>query len=251
MTGSRARSVSLSTQRMLAAGLAAAALAAGAAGCGSTSGGTGGSTAANPLASLSGAQIADKAVANLSKASSVHVAGTVTSSGQKIGLDLRLSHGKGCVGSMTLGGKGSFRLIAIGKKVWLKPNRKFWHSFGGSDPAVLKLLSGKYLKTTMSGQMGGLAKICDPAELAGAFHEKGGHLTKGPVTTVAGQPAIKLTDNGDSSYAYVSATSTPQLLQIAQPGSDGGQVNFTGYGDPVTLSPPPAAQTLDGKKYGF
>jgi hypothetical protein len=33
--------------------------------------------------------------------------------------------------------------------------------------------------------------------------------------------------------------------------SSGGRIDFTGYGSPVTLTPPPASETLDGAKYGF
>jgi hypothetical protein len=49
----------------------------------------------------------------------------------------------------------------------------------------------------------------------------------------------------------VSAASTPELLRIVSPGKSGGQLDFTDYGAPVSLQAPPAAQTLDGKKYGF
>jgi len=256
MTGMRARSVTLGTRRLLAGGLAAAALAAGAAGCGSAASGSGSSPAAgssaSPLARLSAEQIGKQAIANLGKASSVHVAGVVSDSGDRIALDLHLQGSHGCTGSMTLGAKGSVQLILIGKKVWLKPDKKFWRSFGGTSPAVLKMFAGKYLKTTLSGGMGGLGKLCKSSALAQAFQiDDSADLVKGPATTINGQPAIKLTDSGDSAAAYVSTTSSPQLLRLSSPGKDGGRLDFTDYGEPVTVTPPPAAQTLDGKKYGF
>jgi hypothetical protein len=254
MTGSRARSVTLATRRIMAAGLAATALAAGAAGCGSASGGTGTTTAGqtDPLAKLSADEIGSKAIANLSKAASVHVAGVVSDSGDRIGLNLHLQGSHGCVGSMGLGSKGSVRLILIGKKVWLKPDQKFWHAVGGTSASVLKIFKGKYLKTTLSSGLGGLAKLCHPSELASAFQiDNSAGLAKGPTSTINGQNAIKLSETGDSAAAYVSVASSPQLLRLVSPGKNGGKLDFTGYGAPVTLRPPPAAQTLDGKKYGF
>ena len=263
MTVSGARSVSLAARRTLAAALAATALAGGAAACGSaSSGGSGGSSAgsssagsgsASPLASLSGKQIGDQALANLGKAKSVHVAGQVSSSGEQIKLNLKLLRAHGCTGSMTLVGKGSFLLTMIGKTVWIKPDSQFWNNFGGSNAAALKILRGKYLKTTKTSQLGGLSQLCQPSSLAGAFQDnkKTGGLVKGPATTINGQRAIKLTDSGDSAAAYVSAVSTPELLRIVSPGTSGGQLDFTDYDAPVSLQQPPASQTLDGKKYGF
>ncbi|HEU5420669.1 MAG TPA: hypothetical protein VFV41_23485 [Streptosporangiaceae bacterium] len=258
MTRSRPGPVTPAARRLMAAGLAAAAMAAGAAGCSTASSGTGSGSGtaaaaqADPLAALSADQIGHRAVANLGKARSVHVTGRVSDSGQRIGLNLRLLRSHGCVGSMNLAGKGSFRLVLIGKTVWLKPDSRFWRSFGGTNPAVLKILSGKYLKTTLSSTLGGLAQLCHPSALARAFeNNKGTGLVKGPATTIDGQHAIKLTDSGDSAAAYVSVTSSPELLRIVSPGPNGGTLDFTGYGAPVTLRPPPAAQTLDGRKYGF
>jgi hypothetical protein len=258
MTVSGARSVTAAARRTLAAALAATALAGGAAACGSASSSGGsssgsGSGSASPLASLSGKQLGDQALTNLGKAKSVHVAGQVSSSGEQIKLNLKLLRAHGCTGSMTLVGKGSFRLTMIGKTVWIKPDSQFWNNFGGGNAAALKILRGKYLKTTKTSQLGGLSQLCQPSSLAGAFQDnkKTAGLVKGPATTINGQRAVKLTDSGDSAAAYVSAVRTPELLRIVSPGKSGGQLDFTDYGAPVSLQQPPASQTLDGKKYGF
>ena len=69
----------------------------------------------NPLAGLTADQIATKAEADLKAASSVHIAGPVTDSGQTYVLDLTIGP-KGCTGTMASPGKGSFRLLKIGKR---------------------------------------------------------------------------------------------------------------------------------------
>jgi hypothetical protein len=231
------------------AALASAFLAAGAAGCGGPASTSAGSKA-NPLATLSADQIASKAVADLRTATAVHVAGSVTDSGQPIGLNLTLVHGKGCDGSMSMQNRGSFLLIMIGTAVWLQPDEKFWKSVGGSDPAVLKILAGKYMKTSAKGGLAQLGQLCDPSKLLGSLKNTTG-LVKGKNATISGQPALQITDGAKSGFVYVSVSARPQLLRITSTGSSSGQLDFTGYGTPVTLTAPPASQTLDGAKYGF
>jgi hypothetical protein len=68
---------------------------------------------------------------------------------------------------------------------------------------------------------------------------------------ISGQPALQLTDGAKPGSVYVSVSGRPQLLRVVSTGSNGGQLDFTGYGTPVTLTAPPASQTLDGAKYGF
>jgi hypothetical protein len=239
-------------QRMLAAALAPALLAVGAAGCGGAGpAGPSAGSKANPLATLSADQIASKAGADLRTVAAVHVAGSVTDSGQQIGLSLTLVHGKGCDGSMSVQNRGSFLLIMIGTAVWLKPDETFWKSVGGSDPAVLKILAGKYMKTSAKGGLGGLGQLCDPGKLFGSSFENPTGIVKAKNATISGQPALEIKDAKGSDAAYVSVSARPQFLRITGTGSSRGQLDFTGYGTPVTLTAPPASQTLDGAKYGF
>jgi hypothetical protein len=234
-----------SGQRALSAALLCTALAAGATACGSSA-----SSPGDALSGLSADQIASKALANLKTASTVHVAGPVSSSGQKFVLNMTLAHGRGCTGTMALQSKGSFRLLEIGKQLWIKPDDKFWKSFGGSsNPAVLSLLSGKYLKTTSGGSFASIGALCDPRQLAGAFRGSPSGLTKGATTTISGQQALKLEDQTHSASMYVSVTARPRILRIA--GGGAGQLSFTAYDSPVQLTAPPAKETLDGSKYGF
>jgi hypothetical protein len=246
------RSLTRMRQGILAAALAPALLAVGAAGCGSAGpAGPSAGTKANPLATLSADQIASKAGADLRTVAAVHVAGSVTDSGQQLGLSLTLVHGKGCEGSMSMQNKGSFLLIMIGTAVWLQPDEKFWKSIGGSDPAVLKILAGKYMRTSAKGGLGALGQLCDPSKLFGSSFENPTGIVKAKNATISGQPALEIKDAKGSDAAYVSVSARPQFLRITGTGSSSGQLDFTGYGTPVTLTAPPASQTLDGAKYGF
>jgi hypothetical protein len=240
----------------------------GAAGCGSsppaganapatstaTPGTTGASasTSGGALAVLSAGEIARRAAANLKRVSSVHVAGSVTSSGQHITVNLTLGT-QGCTGTLGIKGEGSFRLLKMGKKLWIKPDNKFWkYAAGGvASSAVMEIVGGKYIKP--SGKDSSLKPVgafCSPSQFAAFFDpaEMVG-MTKGATTTISGQPALQIKDTGDTASAYVTIASQPEFLRL-DAGST-GRFDFTRYNMPMNLAPPPASETLDGSKYGF
>lgn len=232
-------------RRMLSAAIACAAAGAFVAAGGAASG----STASSPLSGQSADQIATSAVASLKTATTVRVTGNLSSSGQAYDLDLTLVRAQGCAGTIAQAGTGSFKLIAIGDKVWIEPDQQFWEKAGGADAAVLKQVSGKYLTVKATSQLGSLDGFCKPGQLAGSFGGTITGLVKGETATISGQPALQIKDTGDSASIFVSDTAKPELLRI----SDGSQgtLDFSGYNSPVTLTAPPAAETLSGAKYGL
>ena len=240
--------------RRCAVAMAIAGLAMLAAGCGastSTSGAPGSAQpSGNPLAGLTADQIAARAQADLKSASSVHVAGPVTDSGQTFVLNLTIGP-RGCTGTMTSPGKGSFRLLQIGRKLWFKGNRQFWKTSGGtSDPGMVTFLEGKYIEVSAtSSGLSSFATLCDPRQLASAFGGPASGLAKGATSVISGQPVLQLKDIGDSSNAYVTISAHPEFVRIDA--GRNGHLDFTAYDAPLTLTPPPASQIIDGSKYGF
>jgi hypothetical protein len=76
-------------------------------------------------------------------------------------------------------------------------------------------------------------------------------VVKGKVTTVNGQQALPLTDTSKGGTLYVTDTATPQVLQIVNTkAGNSGKITFN-VGAPVTVTAPPASQTIDGSPYGF
>jgi hypothetical protein len=231
-------------RRVLSAGLLCAAVAAGVTACGTSS-----STPSSPLAGLTADQIAAKAITDLKVASSVRVTGDVSSGGQTFDVDLTLVRAQGCDGTLAQHGTGSFQILSIGTLLWIKPDAQFWQNAGGNDPAVLKIVSGKYLKVKTTSQFGSFRDFCDTNQFAGSFGNHPTGLTEGKTATIAGQSALQIKDTGDAAYIYVSDTAKPQILQIAD-GST-GHLGFSEYNSPATLSAPPRRDTLSGAKYGL
>jgi hypothetical protein len=233
-------------RRMLSAAIALAAAGVGATACGTT----GSSAPSSPLSGLSADQIAARAIANLKTATTVRVTGDVSGSGQTYDLDVTLVRGQGCAGTMALKGTGTVKLIAIGKEVWMKPDRQFWDKVGGSNAAaVLQVLAGKYMKVKATSQLGSLSGFCGPSQLAGSFGHTPAGLTKGKRATISGQATLQIKDTGDSASLFVSETAKPQIVEIA--GGSQGTLTFSDYNSPVKLTAPPRRETLNGAKYGF
>ena len=226
----------------------------GSSGTSGTSGGSGASastTVADPLASLSGEQIVAKAVADLKAAPSFTMAGTVTDSSGTYNVNLSYKKGSGCKGTVAQPGKGSFAMVVIGTTAWVKPDDAFWKANAGSQAsAAIALLSGRYLKgSTSNGNVASLTKLCDVASLATSLTQAT-DVAKGPVTILSGQRVLPLTEKAKGGTLYVTDTNPPRILKLTNAkAADSGTLTFS-Y-TPVTLTPPPASQTVDGSRLGF
>ncbi len=235
--------------------------------CGSSTGSSGAAASASasasasatstidPLAGLTANQIKAKVVADAEASSTLTMKGTVVQSGQTITFDLGVKPGKGCTGTVGLGSKGSFKMIVIGKTVYMDPDNAFWKANAGAEAnATIALVNGRYLKLPQSESGdGALGQLCD---LSATFTDNNGKpekITKGGVTTLGGTRVLQLKDASEGTVVYVTDTSKPQLIEEA---TDKGNKNASGaftvtIGAPVTVSAPPASQVIDGSKLGM
>ena len=194
-----------------------------------------GSGSSNGIASKSPDQIVTATRAGVAKVSSVHVAGTVASSGTKVALNLNLVNGKGGRGSMTQNGLG-FQIVAVGPEVYINGSTAFWRATAGA--AAAQLLSGKWLKAPATGQPASLATLTNVQKLFNQLLSSHGKLAKGKTTTVQGQKVIGVTDTTNGGTLYVAATGTAYPIEISKTGSNGGQIVFDKFNQPVSLTPP-------------
>jgi len=238
------------------AAVAAACLAVAACGGSGSSGGTTSSStgSADPLAAMSAKQVVAKSVADLKAAKSFLLVGSVTDAGQAQGLDIGYLKGKGCQGTVTEGTKGSIALVVIGTTAWIKPDNKFLQSTAGSQAsAAIALLSGRWLKgNTSNANVASVTSVCDVNSLTSSFTDTG-TLVKGKLTTLRGQQVLPITDTTKGGTFYATNTATPQVVQISNTTGKGGSTGTVKFdiGAPVTLTPPPASQTVDGTAFGF
>jgi hypothetical protein len=239
--------------RAAAAAICGAAILVGTAACGASGASSSGTSvpatpSANPLAGLTADKIANKAFADLASVSSVHIAGSLVQSSQALVLNLTI--GANCTGTVEMSGEGTLTMLRIGKKLWIKPDSKFWKSAGVGDPAVMSIMTGKYLvPSAKDSDLRGVEMLCNPSWYASQFGTQTTGLVKGGTSTIFGQRALGIRDPGDPGIAYVTFSARPEPLRLDAGSS--GHLNFTGYNAPVLVTPPPPGEVLDGAKYGF
>lgn len=199
------------------------------------------SSSGNGVASKSPEAIVRAASNAITHAKSVHVSGSLVTSGTPLSLDLTLASGKGGRGQMSEGGL-SFKIVSVGKTVYIQGTRAFWQHFGGS--AAARLLDGRWLKAPASGQFASLAALTNMQRLMGSVLLSHGSLSKGSTTTINGQQVIAVTDKSQGGTLYVATTGTPYPVEIKRGGSSGGRIVFDRFNQSVSLTPPSNAVDL-------
>lgn len=207
--------------------------AAGVAACGGSSG--------NGVASKSANDIVTASSNASSRAKSVHVSGSITTSGVPLTLDLTLVNGQGGLGQISEGGL-SFRLVDVGQTVYIQGSPAFWQHFGGASAA--RLINGRWLKAPDSGQFASIATLTNMQKLMGALLLRHGNLTKGGTSTVNGHDVVSVTDKSRGGTLYVATSGPPYPIQIKRTGGGGGQITFDRFNQPVTLTAPANAVSL-------
>jgi hypothetical protein len=209
------------------------------------------SASAQGAADGEAADLAQQAVARLTKASSVRIRGTVTDASEQITIDETAVPGKGCQGKVAIKGKGSFQITIIGTSNWMKLDRAFWTAQGLKDATALAALDGKWIKLSPKSDLAALAQLCTLQALLGKEMSPGSlQLSKGATTTINGKQVVELKDAGGEGNLFVSVASPRELLRLTS-GTEAGALDFSNYNAKVKLTPPPAAQTIDGKKFGI
>lgn len=229
--------------RILASVLLALALAAAGVGCGGSSKKSSSSTGTNDngLAAKTPAEIVAAAKAAADAASSVHVHGSVFSSGSLVTLNMDLLTGRGGRGRISQNGL-SFDVIEVGGNVYIRGSRRFYSHFAGAGAA--QLLEGKWLKAPIKGStLGPLASLTNLRELLDTTLANHGTLARGGTRKVGGQPAIGVRDTTRGGTMYVAASGKPYPLELTKTGG-GGSVTFSNWNAPVTLQAPKGAINL-------
>ena len=201
--------------------------------------GCGSSVSGNGVAAKSPEQIlaTTKAVADV--ASTVHVAGSISSDGTPISFNMYLRAGRGGRGQLAEDGL-SFEVIQIARLVYIKGSPAFYKHIGGA--AAAQVLQGKWLKApSASAEFASLASLTDLRELVDTTLANHDTLIKGAVTTVNGQKAVGVSDTSKGGTIYIATSGPPYPLEVTKTGASGGTITFDHWNVPVTLTPPASA----------
>jgi hypothetical protein len=206
------------------------------AGCGGGSSSSSSASSDNGVAGKSPADILAATKVASDAAKTVHVSGSIVSSGSPITLDMNLLAGKGGRGQLSESGL-AFELIQVGKTVYIKGSPAFYKHIGGT--AAAQLLDGKWLKAPASdSDFASLSQLTDLRQLVDQTLASHGSLTKAGTSTIAGQKVVGITDKTKGGTLYIAATGQPYPVEITKAGSGGGKITFDRWNKTVTLSAP-------------
>ena len=170
-------------------------------------------------------------------AASVHMKGSTKDGNELLAVDMTLT-AKGAKGKLRgpMGGKNvTMEMVFVGGKVYVR-GQQLWMAAGGK--ALVRKMGTKWKVLDAKG-MPGSGFLSLPAMAKGLSKPKG-KVVKLKPAMLGGQKVIRLMDSGDRSVMFIAATGKPYPLRMAEAGGK-NVVNYTQYGAPVALTPPPNA----------
>ena len=199
-----------------------------------------GGSSGHGVASKSPNQIVQEANNAIAHASAVHVAGSISSNGVPLTLDLSLVSGRGGTGQLSEAGL-TFRVITVDQNVYIQGTPAFWSHFAGAK--VARTLDGKWLKAPAAGQFAPIASLTNMQLLFSKVLLSHGSLKKGGTATVNGKQVVAVTEKQGGTL-YVATTGKPYPVEVVKRGTGGGQIVFDRINQPVALTPPANARNL-------
>ncbi|ANP49289.1 hypothetical protein J2Z21_002085 [Streptomyces griseochromogenes] len=197
----------------------------------------------NGVGKLSADRIQAKTRAAAQAAPAVRLSGTVVTSGRTYTLDMRLK-AEGGTGSVTSQG-ATFRLLRVGKQLYLKADADFWNHADGSDGAAGKL-DGKYVKVPQGDPAyKKFSGFTDKDVLLGGLLTLHGKLAADGHHEESGTRTIRITgDAGSGGTLDVSLEGKPYPLSLVRGGS-AGTLRFSDWGKDFAVTDPATSETVD------
>lgn len=207
-----------------------------------------GGSSTNGVESKSPAEIIAAAQKAAEGSKSVRIAGSVSSGGTQLKLDLHIEQGVGAKGTISEGPL-SFELVRVGSSVYIKGSAAFYEHFAGAEAA--KLLQGKWLQAPAnSGEFATLGSLTNMHQLLSTVLGEHGSLAKGGTSTVDGKKVVAVKDESKGGVLYVATVGKPYPIQISKSGGSGGKVTFDQWNAPVSVTAPSNAINIEKLKAG-
>jgi len=187
-----------------------------------------------------------ESVAAADAATSVHVTGAMTESGQHVSLDLRLVAGKGGSGRIVLG-KQRIDIIRLGRFAYFHVGAAFWRQYGGAVAAGL--FAGRWVKVSSSTPgFASFTSLTDMRRLFAGILTGHGTLSVGGTGTIAGRPAVGIVDTSkDGGTLWIASRGTPYPLRLTQTGGP-GYISFDAWNAATRLAAPTSSIDLSKLK---
>ncbi|HWU33398.1 MAG TPA: hypothetical protein VN108_11010 [Marmoricola sp.] len=175
----------------------------------------------------------------LKSLNTLHVSGTVDSSSKPVTIDLRISKGGGCQGTITLAGQ-SVEIIGAGGNFYMKGSMAFWTA--QANAATAAKVGGKWITGFSGGQF---AQFCDLNSVAKSMATDPVAKDRPKVlgmNTLSGVSVVELQvhDKTGVSILSVSAAAPHYPLQVIA-SADKSAMSFSDFNVPFTATAPMGA----------
>ncbi|KQW47292.1 hypothetical protein ASC77_12485 [Nocardioides sp. Root1257] len=197
----------------------------------------------------SGQKIADASKKAMKGLDAVKVAGTVTTDGQEIAIDVQTNDQGDCTGSLGVGG-GTTELLGVDGDVWFRPDEAFWRaSAPDSADQVIAAVGDKWVAVSSSDDSFG--EFCDIDDLLDELISSDGDEDKTysvkEVVEVDGDDAVPVDQKDDDglSTGYVLVDEPHYLVKIEKTeGDDTGSVTFSEFDEDFDVTAPPEGDVI-------
>ncbi len=214
-----------------------------AAGCGGGSGGSSG----DDFADQSAQEIMTASAEDMKALESVRVSGDIQTDGQEMSLDMQISAGGECEGTMSVMG-GSAELKSTGDATWFRPDEAFWQATAGEQADQIMTIVGDTW-VVMPPDQADLASLCDLDELLEEIDEEDSEAKKGETEEVDGQEAVVIestTDEDDPVKAWVATEDEHYILQMeVSEGEEPGTISFSDFNEELDVQAPADDEVID------
>jgi hypothetical protein len=204
------------------------------------------STHTPPITSLSATKILAAAEHAEATVGSVHVIGEITEAGHLVTFNLLAVGSDNGVGNFTQAGD-TVQIAKIGQNLYFNAPRSFW--LKNSSATAANSYGGKWILTSASSpDFSVISQFMDPNTLVPQlFASVTSPIKKGKVTKILGVKVIPITGsfgtgaNKTTSALYVATSGTPYVIALTSRSGTNqtGAVNFSHYGAPGNITPPP------------
>ncbi|GGP57109.1 hypothetical protein [Streptomyces sindenensis] len=207
-----------------------------------------------PFAGQSGPEVVDQALKKTTGVKSLRMDLDMTTADGRIKAVFASSLGGDCTGKMTMGGEGRMDVVKTGETVYTKFDEALLREQSKGEPkadvdAVVELLAGRWTESKASDpDTRESIEFCDLKGLLKDFEGNDNAARKKGTTTVAGTPALRLTEKeGKETYTVdVAAEGAPYILRITSRGGEEPMtMNLSDFDVPVVAEKPAAKDIVD------
>lgn len=207
-----------------------------------------------PFAGESGPEVVNKALTKTTGVKSLRIGLDMTTSDGRVVADFATSLGGDCTGTMTMGGTGTMEVRKTGDTVYTKLDETLLREQSKGEPkadvdAAVKLIAGRWMESKASEpDTKDTIEFCDLKGLLKEFEAGDNAARKKGPTTVAGKPALRLTEKeGKETFTIdVSAEGAPYILRVTSRGGEEPMtMNLSEFDVPVVAEKPAAKDIVD------